>query len=220
MKLKKWLQDCGGGFLAVLLIMIVVPIGLLLLIGSVLYTPIDYVKFKRSEYQKDFPRKYNWLCGTHTDNKIYTIVKQNSLPISYHKLYDDYELSGAFVYKDTVLNFSNPFFFDSDKSKWLFWPHNDKEESDVEDTEDEALQENDSIEDCISLEEAQEFILSKYNEEHPNLNLKNVVYFYEESFVKDLYGDIALNTMMQNKIFTVYRKNELKTAIINYISEN
>ena len=125
MKLKNVISNIFPNILGCILIIVFLPFILLLLIGCILYTPIDYIKFKRSAYQKDFPRKYKWLCGRHVDNDIYTIIKENDLPISYLRFYDDYELSGDFLYKDIALNFSQPFFFDDKKEEWLFWPHND-----------------------------------------------------------------------------------------------
>ena len=94
MKFKHWLNSIGSSIFAYILIIIFLPICLLLFIGAILYTPIDFIKFKRSTYQKDFPRKYKWLCGRHTDNGIYTTIKENTLQKSLeeikHMLTDDF----------------------------------------------------------------------------------------------------------------------------------
>lgn len=101
------------------LLFLLFPFLLLLLIGSLLYTPIDFIKFKRSRHQKDFPRKYTWLCGRHPDNAAYTVTKERNLPVTYLQN-NNPELTGVFLYKHTVLHFSNPFFFDDKKRSGCF----------------------------------------------------------------------------------------------------
>ena len=55
----------------VVITVVVLPI---LLVAMVIYLPIEYIRFKRSRYQKDFPRKASSGCGPHVDNTVYTIV--------------------------------------------------------------------------------------------------------------------------------------------------
>ena len=94
MKLKNVISNITLNAILCFLLIFFLPFLLLVLVVCILYTPIDYIKFKRSAYQKDFPRKYKWLCGRHVDNRIYTIIKENDLPISYLRFYDDYESWG------------------------------------------------------------------------------------------------------------------------------
>ena len=217
MKFKHWLNSIGSNIFAYFLIIIFLPICLLLFIGAILYTPIDFIKFKRSTYQKDFPRKYKWLCGRHTDNGIYTTIKENNLPVTFLKFYEDYELSGDFVYKDIVLNFSQPFFYDEKKEEWLFWPHNENENEVSDDEDTEAV---DNTDDCLNEEESRAYILEQFGERYPDMNCTKIVFFYEYKFVKDVYGKTALEKMQQNNSFVIYRKRELKEALQKYILEN
>ena len=216
MKLKDVSKNNGSTVFACVLIIVFLPLCLLLLVGAILYTPIDYIKFKRSAYQKDFPRKYKWLCGRHVDNKVYSIIKENNLPISYLRFYEDYELSGDFLYKDTVLNFSQPFFFDEKKEEWLFWPHN-KDENEVEDDEDDEVEDN--TDDCLSEEESRKYILEQFNERYPDIVCTKIAFFYEDKYVKGVYGKLALEKMNQNNAFIVFQKGKLKETIQNYISK-
>lgn len=174
------------------------------------------MKFKRSAYQKDYPRKYKWLCGRHIDNDIYTIIKENDLPISYLRFYDDYELSGDFLYKNIALNFSQPFFYDDKKEAWLFWPAND-DGCDVEDREGDEFEDN--VDDCMTEEESQEYILRQFNEHYPSIACTQIVFFYENKFVKSVYGELALEKMKQNNSFILYQKGKLKEAIEEFISK-
>ena len=216
MRFKSVISNITPNILVCILLIIFLPFCLLLLIGYVLYTPIDYINFKRSAYQKDFPRKYKWLCGRHVDNRIYTIIKENDLPISYLKFYDDYELAGDFLYKDIALNFSQPFFFDDKKEEWLFWPHNDGD-NEAEDAEGVEIEDN--TDDCLTEEESREYILGKFKEQYPNVACTQMVFFYENKFVKSVYGDLALEKMQQNDSFILYKRGKLKESIQEFISK-
>lgn len=216
MRFKSVISNITPNILVCFLLIIFLPFCLLLLIGYILYTPIDYIKFQRSAYQKDFPRKYKWLCGKHVDNNIYTIIKENDLPISYLRFYDDYELAGDFLYKDIALNFSQPFFYDDKKQVWLFWPHNDGD-NETEDTEEGEFEDN--TDDCMTEEESREYILGQFNEQYPSVACTQMVFFYENKFVKSVYGDLALEKMQQNDSFILYKRGKLKEAIQEFISK-
>ena len=217
MKTEKQRAGIGSGIIVLLVITAFLPLCLLLFVGTVLYTPIDYIKFKRSAYQKDFPRKYTWLCGRHTDNAVYTVIKENKLPVTYLKFNGDYALSGDFVYGNTVLNFSQPFFYDGKKEAWLFWPHseNGNEAEDEEDAEDDE-----STDDCLTEEESREYILNQFRARNPDISIAKAVYFYEYEFVKKVYGEAALEKMQQNAAFVIYRKRTLAEAIQGFIRQN
>ena len=216
MKLKNVISNIFPNILVSILIIVFLPFILLLLIGCILYTPIDYIKFKRSAYRKDFPRKYKWLCGRHVDNRIYTIIKENNFPISYLRFYDDYELAGDFLYKDIALNFSQPFFFDDKREEWLFWPHNDGD-NEAENAENVEIEDN--TDDCLTEAESREYILGQFKEQYPNVACTQMVFFYENKFVKSVYGDLALKKMQQNDSFILYQKGKLKEAIEEFITK-
>ena len=95
MKPKKVIGRFFEGALAWIFIIVILPLLLLMLIGAIIYTPVDYIIFKRSAYQKDFPRKYKWLCGTHINNRLYTVIKENRLPITYLRDPDAYVFDEA-----------------------------------------------------------------------------------------------------------------------------
>ena len=198
-----------------------IPFCILLFLGAVLYTPIDYIRFKRSVYQKDYPRRYKWLCGCHTDNPIYTIVKKNKLPIAYLRFYDAYELPGDFILGDTVLLFSKPFFYAKEKEAWLFLPDKDEDgEAGEENLQlDEEDNEDESLDDCLGVEDALAWLKEQYKERYPDRNCARFVFFYEEKFVKDIYGEIALQKMQEEGIFILYKKRELKKTILQFVEQ-
>ena len=218
MKPKKVIGRFFEGALAWIFIIVILPLLLLMLIGAIIYTPVDYIIFKRSAYQKDFPRKYKWLCGTHINNRLYTVIKENRLPITYLRDPDDYEMSGDFIYGDTLLNFSEPFFYDKKREAWLFWPGGgDGEETDAE--EDEGYSE-DSTEDCLEWHDSVELIIDMLRQRHPGVSCSKVVFFYEEKMARDLYGKSALEKLRENGTFVVYEKRRLKETLLDYIKEN
>lgn len=102
MKTKKRITE---GLLIVLfavMFIIALPFLLVYLLFKLLATPFDYIKYTRSRYQRDFPRKYKWLREPHIDNEAYTAIKEADLPVAYIKWREDYELHGTFLYKDVV----------------------------------------------------------------------------------------------------------------------
>lgn len=199
-KTKNLLIRIGATVLTWVLIIVFLPVIILLFIGAVLYTPIDYVKFKTSIYQNDYPRKYKWLCGRHEDNKIYKAIKENGLPISYFKSCEDYELPGDFVYKDTVLDFSMPFFFDGEKETWLY-----SEQSEVHRDECEC----DCSDKYLSVEEAKSYLLEQFAKRNTVIKCTKIVFFYEIGFIKTVYGEKALATLREEDSVILYKKREL-----------
>ena len=67
--------------------------------------------------------------------------------------------------------------------------------------------------------ESREYILGQFKEQYPNVACTQIVFFYEDEFVKSVYGDLALEKMQQNDSFILYRKGKLKEAIEELISE-
>ena len=108
------------GCVCIVALIIFLPFFLLYLLFKLLSTPFDYIKYKKSRYQKDFPHKYTWLREPHIDNAPYTAIKENELPVEYIKWSEDYDIGGYFVYKDILLDFTEPFFFDEEKKLFPF----------------------------------------------------------------------------------------------------
>lgn len=87
-----------------ILTVLVFPLAILFLLGLALYTPIDYVKYKRSAYYKDRGEKYTWLCASASYLGIYEVIKKHGLPISFYKgEAEDFTGYGFFVYKDVLI---------------------------------------------------------------------------------------------------------------------
>lgn len=203
----------------IVLLPIIILSCLILLLYQILYTPIGYYKFKNSLYQKDFPCKFKWLDTPHKDNKVYTIIKENDLPIEYIKFYEDYDMPGYFLYKDVLLDFSEPFFFDKKKGLWLFWQES---QALFGQDDDEPLEpdEEDNTDDCLTVEEAKELCIEEFKRNIPARICNHVVFFYCAKKAKDYYGEDALNTMQNSDKFILYEKEDLEKVIKEYIANN
>ena len=86
-----------------LLMIIFLPFILLYLIGTLLFVPIDYIIFKRSRYHRDFGGSYSFLSGAHPDNYLYTLIKEENIPILYAKADNEYVSRGFFICKKTII---------------------------------------------------------------------------------------------------------------------
>jgi len=192
------------------------PFLLLYFLYELLMTPFHYIKYKRSLYQQDFPHQYSWLATPHIDNKIYTAVKENNLPIEYIKWREEYDLNGYFVYQDILLVFEEPFFFDKKRGLWLIWPGKgcDEESEDIDDEEYE------NTDDCLSVDEAKTYILEKFCEDVPGRECNRVVLFYSRKNVENNYEAGGLEKMRELNDFIIYEKGELASAIKNFVENN
>ena len=199
----------------IFIIIIVLPIALIYLLFKLLATPFDYIKYKRSWYQRDFPHKYSWLSEPHFDNDAYTAIKENNLPVEYIKWSEDYNLCGYFVYKDILLDFTEPFFFDEEKKIFLELP----DENESEETADNETYEDNNSDKCLTAEGAKELILAHFRDNVPGRECHKIVFFYSRKDVERDYKEEGLNAMRGLDDFIIYEKGELAQVIKAFISE-
>lgn len=103
----------------VLLTLLFLPLILLAIIGFLVFTPIDYCRYKRTPYYKDTRAKYRWFNSLSPYVQLYDAVKKSGLPIDYHPSDADFcEGYGFFTYKGTlILNDCSPV-FDEEENTW------------------------------------------------------------------------------------------------------
>ena len=102
----------------ILLFIILLPILLLCLAGLLIYTPFDYVEYKKSRYYKDFGRKYRWLFSNSNCFMIYNSVMENGLPIEYVEESESDFGQGYFFYRDVLIIYDDVPVFDEKESCW------------------------------------------------------------------------------------------------------
>lgn len=207
-------------------VILCIPLMLLYLLFKLLATPFDYAKYKRSRYQKDFPHKYAWLRDPHIDNEPYTAIKENDFPVEYIKWSDDYDFAGYFVYKDVLLDFTEPFFFDEEQKLFLCLPE-DKEAEEVsynDEGEDAACKSADGKGDGndarLTVEGVKELIFDGFRVSVPNRECNKIVFFYSHRNAKRNFGEEGLNVMRGLDGFIIYEKGELAKAIKEFIDNN
>ena len=227
MKTKERITEGLLFVLLVVIFIIALPFLLVYLLFKLLATPFDYITYKHSRYQQDFPQKYKWLREPHIDNEAYTAIRESDLPVAYIKWREDYELNGTFLYKDIVLDFTEPFFFDKKKALWLFWPggKDDEEVSEddeeaSEDAESEALVDDENTDDCLTVEGMQDFLLDELRSNLAGVACNRVVFFYQRKKAEKNYGAQAVELLQSRDDFIVYEKGELARAIQKFVAHN
>lgn len=201
-----------------LVLIVAAPFLLLWLVLDIIYSPFRYYKVKKSLYYKDFPYKYKWLDGVHQDNGVYTFIKENHLPIQYLKCYENYNLSGFFLYKDVLLDFSEPFLYDDESMVWCVFPEDDESAED-DTTGTETVDHSDDYE-ILTVDGWKESQIMEFKEKFPDQICKNIVFFYNKKRLLRWYGEEAPNKLKDLDGFILYEKGELEKAIQEYIASN
>ena len=224
MKIKERIEETLLVVFCIVLFIISLPFLLLYLLFKLLCTPFDYIKYKRSCYQQDFPQKYTWLKEPHRDNEPYTAIKENELPVEYIKWSEEYDFCGYFVYKDILLDFTEPFFFDEEKKLFLCMPNATDEDEESYDDEigdpvDEGAHE-DNTDECLTVEGTKELILGLFHDNVPHRHCSRVVFFYSRKRVQRDYKEDGLNAMRELDDFIIYEKGELAKVIKDFVDNN
>ena len=194
-----------AGIALIFLFAILIPFGLFFLIFRLITMPYNYYKHRHSPYQKDFPHKFNFLDPFHVDDLPYSTIKKHELPVRYVKQSDVYDAHGYFMYKDILLDFTEPFFFDSETNSFVFV----SEEEVPEDAEnDSSTAPNDS-----SVEEATALLLRELHCKVPQCECKRIVFLYSQERLKKAHGENAVKAMKELNDFIVYEKNALHQAL-------
>jgi hypothetical protein len=202
-----------AGIVLIFIFAILIPVGLFLLIFKFITMPFNYYRYRHSQYQKDFPHKFNFLDPFHIDHIPYSIIKENELPIQYIKWSKEYDLYGYFIYKDILLDFTEPFFFDPETNTFTFYPEKEVKEK----IKDDNNQDIDDVENCLSVEETKTFVLNNFHNNIKERECKQVVFFYSQKNLEKARGKIALNRMSALNDFVVYKKDTLLQALKEFI---
>ena len=223
MKIKDSIAEKLLVVFCIVAFIIFLPFFLLYLLFKLLSTPFDYIKYKKSRYQKDFPHKYTWLREPHIDNAPYTAIKENELPVEYIKWSEVYDIGGYFVYKDILLDFTEPFFFDEEKKLFLCLPDSkDAEEvsyDESDDSQDTELKETNADE-CLTVDGMKELILGLFRDNAPNRECNRIVFFCSRRNAERDYKEEGLNAMRELDDFIIYEKGELAKVIKDFIENN
>ncbi|MBR3878534.1 MAG: hypothetical protein IKJ24_00285 [Clostridia bacterium] len=220
MKTKETFGDKAINALIFIFFIILLPFVILYLIYKLLTIPFDYARYKKSLYQRDFPHKYTWLREPHVDNEVYTAIKDNNLPVDYIKQSEEYDRRGYFVYKDILLDFGDPFFFDEEEKQFFYCVEND-EPVPVEVTEGEDA-ENSDCDQRLTVEEAKAFLLNKFSDDVEGRECRRIVFFCSrrDAELSLSYEEDGMNAFRELDDVILYEKGGLAKAIKDFIDNN
>ena len=123
---------------------------------------------------------------------------------------------GYFIYKDILLDFTEPFFFDPETNTFTFNPEEEFEEK----NEDDNNQDIDDVENCLSMEETKAFVLNGFHNNTQDRECKQVVFFYSQEKLERAHGKIALKKMGELNDFIVYKKDNLHQVLKEFVERH
>lgn len=108
----------------VLFYILLIPISVIAAVCLIIYIPIDYIRYKKSHYYKDFRKKYRMFGGVGTKFKLYNEIREHNIPIEFiSDPKEDGVEQGIFVYNCVLIIpdcFEN-FRFDPIVNEWCLY---------------------------------------------------------------------------------------------------
>ncbi len=157
----------------IILTVVFLPIVVLFLLGLLIITAFDYMKYKKSRYYKDTNEKYSWLCTSSYYIKFYDMIKKENMPIDFYRS-DDVPITGYgfFVYKDIlILNDYEPC-YDEEKNIWLV--EIEDEYIDIKEDVKNAINRCNELLKDNRCDKAVVLIDKDLYEQHPNVKYENI----------------------------------------------
>lgn len=157
--------------------------------------PIDFIKYRKSQYYQDTQEKYSFLCGSSYWIAFYEAVKKENLPISYYRCRDGTTAGfGYFVYKDTLItNSAEPCHYDADEGVWLV-----EIEDEYIDIKSEVDSEIDGCNKFLGSEICKKAIVlvdEDFYEEDVNVNYENIELFpYNKKHLAEALKNLVYQT--------------------------
>ena len=102
----------------------------------VLYTPVDYIRYRLSHRRKLMRRlygkqaKYTWLVSVTEHFKIYELVAKHGLPLTFYKEGEN-PCSFGFFYCDRILFLTEHPQFDEETDRWFIVSEQEHDECDL-----------------------------------------------------------------------------------------
>ncbi len=94
---------------------------IIIFIGMILCTPIDFIRYRLSPYYKDTKEKYQWNDPfLNPYFKLYNLIKKENLPIEFYRDKENQaSCFGYFVYNNALILPDYGFGYDEDEEKWF-----------------------------------------------------------------------------------------------------
>ena len=120
------------------------------------------------------------------------------------------------MYKNILLDFTEPFFFDEEGKVFLRLP----DENEAEEITDDEILEDKNSDKSLTVEETKELILDGFRNSVPGRECHRVVFFYSRKDALRDYKEEGLNAMRELDNFIIYEKGELAKVIKDFIENN
>lgn len=103
------------------------------LVGMILCTPIDFIRYHLSPYYKGTKEKYTWqFTFFNPYYMLYNLIKRKNLPIEfYHDTNSEYRHDGFFIYNNALILPDCGFVYDDEEEKWIFNEYVEDEDADA-----------------------------------------------------------------------------------------
>ena len=115
-----------------IIFILVLPIFILMMLVLILYTPVDYVRYRLSHRCKAMKRmygkqaKYTWLVSVTEHFKIYELVAKHGLPLTFYKEGEN-PCNFGFFYCDRILFLTEHPQFDEETDRWFIVSEHEQE---------------------------------------------------------------------------------------------
>lgn len=105
-------------FEIILTIILIMPMALLFVLFVILYTPVDFINYRKTQYFKDTKEKYYWYANNSFYVRLYNIIKKANLPVEYYRD-NSVKLTGYgyFVYKNILILTYNDINYDNETNE-------------------------------------------------------------------------------------------------------
>ena len=175
-----------------LLTIIAIPFVIFLLLFLILFTPFDYLRYKKTSYYKNYREKYTLFCGSSSFIKVYENIQKNKLPVEYFRNPAVTTAGcGYFVYKDCLVFVDYDICYDENSEKWIVNIYDDE---------------------SIFLENAVSADVEDFNNNY-NRNIKKSVVLVDE----EIYNDI-IKCDFNNVDFIAVNNNDYISALETIIT--
>ena len=185
-----------------LVLLFTFPIAVLMVLFLLLYTPIDFVRYRFSNRRREMKRlygkraKYSWIITLTDHYRIFELIAKNDLPILFIPACENPCQYGYFYYNKTLFLHDVVPHFDVGSGNWYI-----VQEHDQSDLSGYIEAERENFHKCTGFNE--------------NIKCERVVFLVKENNVYDEEKDIAENS----DLILTYNKKNFAEKIKGFISE-
>ncbi|MBQ7132346.1 MAG: hypothetical protein IJO29_07205 [Oscillospiraceae bacterium] len=186
--MKKVLSAIGNVFLNIIAVFFLI----IIFVGMILSTPIDFIRYRMSAYYKNTKEKYSWHVTSFSPYyRIYNIIHKHNLPVEYVRNAENpVDRYGYFIYNNSLILPDCCWEYTDEKGWWFF--------EDDEDGNEIEIHAQSYVDECI--------------EEYNNFSGMNTCNF---AYILTNNSDIPENavTQFKNHRIITYKDDDILSAL-------